>query len=169
MSTNGSAIGYVFSVSDDEHDESVDSQFRSLLEGLRTSIPATQVLFAFLLTAPLQGGFSDIGQTERIAFAIAFYASGVASVLLVAPSVHQRVRAPLTGVQRRSKKHLVWATWIGIAGSVSALVAISATVCLVSSIVFDSVVAIVAGTVITVITIWSWLYLPLFTFRSGGD
>lgn len=154
---------------DTRGEPSVDEQFRSLLEGLRTSIPAVQVLFAFLLTAPLQGEFDTLTTTERIAFAVAFYASGSASVLLVAPSVHQRVRAPATGMQRHSKRHLIWATWLGIIGSLSALIAISATVYLVSNIVFDASTAIVAATLITALACWSWLFLPIVTFRSGHD
>ena len=156
-------------VPDTKDEASVDEQFRALLEGLRTSIPAVQVLFAFLLTAPLQGKFEALTDAERIAFAVAFYASGTASVLLVAPSVHQRMRAPTTGMQRHSKRHLNWATWLGIIGSLAALIAISATVYLVSNIVFDAAVAITAATLITTLSCWSWLYLPIVTFRSGRD
>ncbi|MEP1123653.1 MAG: DUF6328 family protein [Ilumatobacter sp.] len=147
-------------------DTTVDEQFRSLLEGLRTSIPAVQVLFAFLLTAPLQGEFDALTEAERVAFAIAFYSSGAASVLLVAPSVHQRLRAPVTGMQRHSKRHLIWATWMGIAGSVMALVAISATVYLVSNVVFNFGVAAIATALTTALALWSWLFVPLISFRS---
>lgn len=157
-------------MSPDTKDEaSVDEQFRSLLEGLRTSIPAVQVLFAFLLTAPLQGKFDTLTDAERIAFAVAFYASGTASVLLVAPSVHQRMRAPSTGMQRRSVRHLAWATWLGIAGSIAALIAISATVYLVSNIVFNASAAIVAATLFTALSCWAWVFLPIVTFRSRDD
>ena len=145
----------------------VDEEFRSLLEGLRTSIPAVQVLFAFLLTAPLQEGFGRLSNVERCSFAIAFYASGTASVLLVAPSVHQRLRAPFTGVRRHSKRHLIWATWLGILGSLSALLAVSATVFLVSDVVFDTAVASVATTAMAVLACWSWLFLPMVTFRTS--
>lgn len=154
---------------DTTEEASVDEQFRALLEGLRTSIPAVQVLFAFLLTAPLQGEFDTLTTAERIAFAVAFYASGSASVLLVAPSIHQRVRAPATGMQRRSKRHLIWATWLGIIGSLAALIAISASVYLVSNIVFDAGAAIIAATLITALACWSWLFLPLVTFQSRRD
>lgn len=152
-----------------ETEMTIDEQFRSLLEGLRTSIPAVQVLFAFLLTAPLQSEFGNLTGTERIAFAVAFYASGAASVLLVAPSIHQRVRAPATGMQRHSKRHLIWATWLGIVGSLAALVAVSATVYLVSNIVFNVSVAVTAATLITALACWSWLFLPIVTFRSRDD
>lgn len=151
----------------DEHGHSertVDEQFRSLLEGLRTSIPGVQVLFAFLLTAPLQGAFDDFTGAERAAFAIAFLSSGIASVLLIAPSVHQRVRAPSSGLPRRSKQHLIWATWVAIVGSAVMGIAVSATVYLVSSLVFEQTVAAVATAGVVAILFWSWFYLPVVTF-----
>ena len=146
---------------------SIDEQFRALLEGLRTSLPAVQVLFAFLLTAPFQSGFDDLNSDERAAFAIAFYTSGAASVLLIAPSVHQRVRAPFSGLERRSLRHLVWATWLAILGSIATVIAIVATVYLVTTVVFGATSAGVAAAVGAGIVAWSWFYLPLVTFRRG--
>lgn len=143
----------------------VDEQFRSLMEGLRTSIPGVQVLFAFLLIAPLQSEFAAFDRTERVAFSVAFYAAGVASVLLIAPSVHQRVRAPSTGLTRHSKRHLIWATWVALAGSMAMGVAMLATVFLVSHLVFSGSEAAVATASIAALVAWSWLYLPLVTFR----
>ncbi|NND76278.1 MAG: hypothetical protein HKN44_14865 [Ilumatobacter sp.] len=143
----------------------IDDHFRALLEGLRTSLPGVQVLFAFLLTAPLQSRFSDLGDGERLAFAVAFYSSALASVLLIAPSVHQRVRAPISGVERHSTRHLQIATWVTIVGTVAMGVAIVATVCLVSSIVFDGSSAAIATAAIAAAMSWSWFYLPLITFR----
>ncbi len=145
-----------------------DEQFRALLEGLRTSIPGVQVLFAFLLTAPLQSGFADLSTTERAAFSIAFYAAGLASVLLIAPSVHQRLRAPATGIPRRSTQHLTIAIWVTIVGTVAMGVAIVATVFLVSTLVFGPVTAVLATLVLFVTLLWSWFHLPLVTFRQQG-
>lgn len=144
----------------------VDEQFRSLMEGLRTSLPAVQVLFAFLLTAPLQNRFTELSTLERAAFATAFYSSGLASILLIAPSIHQRVRAPASGLVRRSKRHLIWATWVAIAGSIAMGVAVLATVFLVSSIVFDDQPAVVATALISAVLSWAWFYLPIVTFRK---
>ena len=145
----------------------VDAQFRSLLEGLRTSLPGVQVLFAFLLTAPLQSRFAEIAAREKAAFAVAFYASGVASVLLIAPSVHQRFRAPSSGIRRHSKRHLVVATWVAILGTVCMGVAIVSTVYLVSTLAFSKTAAVLAATIVGAITVWSWVYLPLVAFRSN--
>lgn len=142
----------------------IDDQFRALLEGLRTSLPGVQVLFAFLLTAPLQSRFTDLGDAEQAAFAIAFYASALSSVLLISPSVHQRLRAPISGLERHSQRHLRIATWVTIAGTVVMGVAIVATVYLVSAIVFSSNPAAIATGVLTAAVAWSWFYLPLITF-----
>jgi hypothetical protein len=146
----------------------VDRQFRSLLEGLRTSLPGVQVLFAFLLTAPLQPVFSDLSSVERATFTTAFYASGAASVLLIAPSVHQRLRAPYTGLERRSKRHLIVATWVTIVGTVAMGIAIVATTYLVSSIVFGGSPAAIATAVFAGGLGWTWFYLPLVSFDDEG-
>jgi hypothetical protein len=151
----------------DEADEvdDVDEQFRSLLEGLRTSLPGVQVLFAFLLTAPLQGRFEEFDQLERAAFGIAFYSSGLASILLIAPSVHQRMRAPATGVARHSRRHLLFTIWITIVGTVVMGVAIVATTFVVSSFVFGHGAAYTTGSLIAGAAAWAWWFVPLVTFR----
>lgn len=154
---------------DDAGDDHVDRQFRSLLEGLRTSLPGVQVLFAFLLVAPLQSAFADLSSVERATFATAFYASGAASVLLIAPSVHQRLRAPYTGLRRRSKRHLVIATWVTIVGTIAMGIAIVATTYLVSSIVFDSSLAAIATAALAAALAWAWFYLPLVTFHDRSS
>lgn len=150
-------------------EDTVNEKFRALMEGLRTSLPAVQVLFAFLLTAPLQSRFSDLSSVEKGAFSIAFYSSGLASVLLIAPSIHQRVRAPSTGIQRHSERHLMWAIWVGIVGSVAMGVAMLATVFLVSAIVFTNEVAALATAVTVTAIVWAWFYLPLVTFNRRDD
>ena len=96
----------------------VDDQFRSLMEGLRTTLPGVQVLFAFLLVLPLQASFGEIRDVERIAYYVSFFGSAMASVLLIAPSAHQRLRAPVNGVERRSERHLQIAVSLTIAGTI---------------------------------------------------
>ncbi len=150
---------------DDTSADDVDDKFRALLEGLRTTLPGVQVLFAFLLTLPFQGSFTDLGAAGRTAFVVAFGAAAVSSILLIAPSVHQRVRAPITGVERRSERHLHIAVWLTIAGTAAFLVALSAAVFLVADVVFDDTVAIVAVAVIGTLAAWSWIYLPTVTFQ----
>lgn len=151
------------------HDHEVDEQFRSLMEGLRTSLPGVQVLFAFLLTAPFQTKFSSLDRVERTTFTVAFAAAGLASVLLIAPSIHQRVRAPMTGLRRQSQRHLRLTIWVVLAGSMFMAVAILATVYLVARLVYSGIPAIVLTGVVGVVLVGTWLYLPLVAFRRMRD
>jgi amino acid transporter len=145
----------------------VDTEFRTLLEGLRLSIPAVAVLFSFLLTLPLQAAFSDLRAVERFAFYLAFVSAALATVLMVAPSAHQRVRAPISGIPRRSPSDVASATWLSIAGTICFAISIGAAVYLVSALVFEDdvwagiITALVAG-----VTAWSWFYMPLVTFNK---
>lgn len=145
-------------------DEEVDDQFRALMEGLRTTIPGVMVLFSFLLVLPLQASFGDISDPNTIVFYIAFASAAVSSVLLIAPSVHQRVRGPITGIKRTTWSHVMYATKVAIAGTVAFLVSIAAVVYLVSSLVFTDWLAIVATVVVAATATWAWFYLPLVRF-----
>lgn len=142
-------------------DDEVDEQFRALLEGLRTSLPGVQVLFGFLLVAPFQSDFDGYDRSTIVSFTVAFLSAAVSSMLLIAPSVHQRLRAPRSGLRRRSKKHLIIATWLTIAGTVAMGVAIVATVFLVSTFVFDTVWSSAVAASLAAVLVWAWFYLPL--------
>src|SRR5688572_8788706 len=73
--------------------ETVDNAFRALLEGLRTTLPGVQVMLAFLLVLPVQHDFNDFESAQRVMFMTALLTAALSTVLLVAPSAHQRVRA----------------------------------------------------------------------------
>lgn len=153
-----------------EHtEEEIDDQFRALLEGLRTTIPGVMVLFSFLLILPLQASFADLSGVNTVVFYVAFASAALASVLLISPSVHQRVRAPISGIKRKSWGHVLYATKLAIVGTVFFLVAISAVVFLVSSLVITDPFAIAATVVITTIAAWAWFFVPLVTFRRVRD
>ena len=120
----------------EEDGDEVDDAFRAVLEGLRTTLPGVQVLFAFLLTLPFLESFRSLPVSEKTAFYLAFFGSAVASILLIAPSAHQRIRAPISGVKRRSARHLQITVRITIIGTVVFAVALVAAVYLVSSLVY---------------------------------
>lgn len=143
----------------------VEDQFRSLMEGLRTTLPGVQVLFAFLLTLPLQRAFSEISQSERIIYYVAFVSSAFATVLLIAPSVHQRLRSSRSGITRHHHSHVMAAVRIANAGTIFTVVALGAAAYLVSTLVFGSVVAAVATGLLGVVAGLTWFYLPLIHWR----
>ena len=142
----------------------VDDAFRAVLEGLRTTLPGVQVLFGFLLTLPLYAAFSDLRDIERAAYYIAFFGSATASILLIAPSAHQRLRAPKSGVRRHSPAHLHFTVRMTIAGTLFLSVALGAVVYLASSLVFASVAALAAAAIVTALIAWAWFYVPLVHF-----
>ncbi len=146
-------------------DFDVDDAFRAVLEGLRTTLPGVQVLFAFLLTVPFQSSFADLSGVNQTAYYLAFFASAVASILLIAPSAHQRLRAPKSGVRRRSHSHLRFTVRMTIVGTAVFAVAIAAAVYLVTSVLLDDVTAAMGTAVVAALVAWAWFYVPLVTFE----
>jgi hypothetical protein len=149
----------------EKNENEVDDQFRSLMEGLRTTLPGVQVLFAFLLVLPLQASFSQIGGMEKAAYYVAFFGSAMSSVLLIAPSAHQRLRAPISGMERHSQRHLDIAVNLTIAGTIVFAVALAAAVFLISALTLSNSLAIAAALAVAAVTAWSWFYIPLISFR----
>lgn len=143
----------------------VDDEFRAILEGLRTTLPGVQVLFAFLLTLPLQAAFEAIRDVERYAYLVAFFGSAIASVLLIAPSAHQRLRAPITGVGRHSKRHLQITVNLTIAGTIVFAIALAAAVFLISTLVLTDSSAVATTIAVAALIVWSWFFIPLVTFQ----
>ena len=144
----------------------VDEQFRALMEGLRTTIPGVTVLFGFLLALPFQSDFSTIDPVDRFTYGVAFVATAVAAVLLISPSAHQRVRALMSGIPRRTAAHVEMAVKLAVAGTASFLVAIVASVYLVTSVRFGSVGSALSLAIIAGLAGWSWFWLPLVSFRD---
>lgn len=145
-------------------DRDVDEQFRALLEGLRATLPAIAVLFSFLLVLPLQAAFSDLRPLDRRVYFVAFISASLATILVVAPSAHQRIRAPISGIPRRSSRDVTAAAWLSIAGTVAFAISIAASTYLVSTLVFQDVAAGIVTAVIAAVTAWSWFYMPLVSF-----
>lgn len=145
--------------------DDVDGQFRALMEGIRTTLPGVQVLFGFLLAIPFQAGFTVLpGRLEQVYY-VAFLTAAASSLLLIAPSVHQRVRALRTGVRRHHESHLKVAVRLAVAGSVAFMVSMAAAVFLVTAVIFATSLALVAVAVVVVIGAWSWFYLPVVSFE----
>lgn len=153
----------------EEPGNEVDDAFRAVLEGLRTTLPGVQVLFAFLLVLPLQASFESLTGAEKVAYYAAFYGSALAGILLIAPSAHQRLRAPSTGVQRRSPSHLRMTVQMTNVGTVIFAIALSAATYLVSSLVLNTAMASIATAATAILLCWAWFYVPLVTFERGRD
>ena len=150
-----------------EETDQVEEDFRSLLEGLRTTLPGVQLVTAFLLTIPFYDKYDQLGHSERVSYYIAFATALTASVLLTAPSSHQRLRAD-GGVARRHRHHLDVAVHLTVLGSVLFAIALCAVAFLVSSVVVGSPFSLVVTAGIALTLGWSWYYLPLVAFRRDS-
>lgn len=146
--------------------EDPDDAFRALMEGLRTTIPGVTVLFGFLLALPFQSDFGEISAVDRFTYGVAFLSTAVATVLLIAPSVHQRVRGMVSGVARKTIEHVRAAVALTIAGTISFLVSIVSCTYLVTSVRLGSTAAGISLAAVAGLAGWSWFYLPLVTFRK---
>jgi hypothetical protein len=142
----------------------VEEEFRSLMEGLRTTLPGVQLATAFLLTLPLYDKYDSLVHSERLAHYIAFGSALVSSLLLTAPSSHQRLRGR-DGVARHNRRHLDAAVKITIAGSALFAVTITAVAYLVASVVLTTPIAVALTALVALTCLWSWYYLPLVSFR----
>lgn len=65
-------------------EERADRNFTDLLQETRVLQTGVQVLFAFLLTVPFQGRFTELTGVQRGIFLVALAASAAASIVLAA-------------------------------------------------------------------------------------
>src|SRR3989442_12605580 len=91
---------------DPERDETplerADRNLAELLNELRVALPGVQVLFAFLLIVPLSQGYSHMSEFERRLYFGVLICTALASMLLIAPSIHHRLE-----FRKRDKEYLV--------------------------------------------------------------
>lgn len=146
--------------------DEIDKSFKRLLEGLRTTLPGAQVLLGFLLILPFQSRFEDLSSFSRFLYLVAFFSAALASVLLIAPSVHQRFRAPITGIRRNDGSHVAAAVWVSLAGSVFLGIAVVAATALVGSVVDVGLEVTFGWVAIAVAVLYTWAVQPLVQFRD---
>lgn len=144
--------------------ERLDRELIEFLNEVRVVLPGVQVLFAFLLTLPFAGRFETITGVERVAYLVAFFATALATVLMITPTSFHRLRF------RKGDKDAILRTsnWLVLAGIVCLGVAMVAVVWLVAELVFASITAIVIAIVSAVIVAALWFALPLSRRFIGG-
>jgi amino acid transporter len=128
-----------------------------LLNELRVALPGVQVLFAFLLAVPFANGFPKLGQLDRDIFFVAFIATALSTVFLIAPSSYHRLRWR----QHDKERMLVISNALTIAGLALLAVAITCTVFVITDFLFHrawagTFTAFVAGAFLAL-----WYGLPL--------
>lgn len=153
-------------VDEPDGEEEIDEQFRALMEGLRTTLPGVTVLFGFLLALPFQASFASLETNQIRAYYIAFATAAISSLLLIAPSVHQRFRSLRTGIKRRHHHHVIVAVRLTIVGTITFLISMASSVYLVTELLLATNEAALAVAIVLAIGLWAWVYLPLVSFAK---
>ena len=139
--------------SEDRHNR----ELIELLNELRVALPGVQVLFAFLLAVPFANGFPRLGRLDRDIFFVAFIATALSTVLLIAPSSYHRLRW-----RRHDKERmLVVSNALTIAGLACLAVAITSTVFVITDFLFHRAWAATFTSVVALAFLALWYGLPL--------
>jgi hypothetical protein len=138
--------------------ERADRELIELLNELRVVLPGVQVLFAFLLAVPVANGWKRITPFQRDVFFVALLATTVSTALLIAPSSYHRLR-----FRHVEKERLVFiSNRLVLAGLAALLVAIVASVLLVTDYIFEKSTAVATAVAIVVVFLGLWYGLPLY-------
>ena len=151
----------------EDEKERLDRELIELLNELRVALPGVQVLFAFLLTVPFTQRFSRATELQQNVYFVAFLATAVATVLLIAPTAYHR----LQWRQRDKERMLVTSNRLAIAGMAFLALDMVAVVFLITDVLFGGA-AVAATTVVAAALFgWFWYGLPLvrrITQRDRG-
>ena len=148
--------------------ERVDRNLVELLQEVRVVQTGVQVLFAFLLTAPLAPRFPDLSTFQRLTYFATLLAAGAAAILLIAPTGYHRILFRLG-----DKEHLVTvANRFTLAGLACVAVSITGALLLVTDLMFADTILVIAPTALAAMScVVSWCLAPLrrrTELRRGG-
>src|ERR1700712_2777023 len=137
--------------------ERCDRNLVELLQELRVVQTGVQVLFAFLLTAPLAPRFPELTSFQRHDYFVTLLAAGAAAVLLIAPTAYHRIL-----FRCGDKEYLVVvANRFTLAGLALVGVAMVGALLLVSDLMFDGAMVVATGFLATVGCVMCWCVMPL--------
>jgi hypothetical protein len=121
--------------------ERVDRNLQEMLGELRVALPGVQVLFAFLLVAPLNQRFAQVTSFEKTVYFVTLLFTTASTVCLIAPTAHHRLEF------RRQEKDLIVTTGnrIVILGLALLAVAMTGAVVFVTSFLYSDTTTIVAA------------------------
>ena len=129
-------------------------------------LPGVQVLFAFLLAVPFSNGWKQVTDLQRDVFFVAFIATAIASILLIAPSSYHRLRW-----REGDKEHMLQTSnRLAIAGTAFLALGMTAAVFLITDILFKASWAALTTALIAGAFAWFWYGLPLIRdVRDGPE
>lgn len=141
-----------------------DGDLSDMLSELRILLPGAQMLTAFLIILPFNGGARQIVEAERYVFLVTFFFALSSLVLLSAPAIQHRLMRPLISKARFKRM----ASRQIVAGSCALGFAFILGTNLVLSTVFGPLVGLVAAGCMAAMIGSVWMILPLYLKRKHG-
>src|SRR3954452_21255985 len=137
--------------------ERCDRNLVELLQEVRVVQTGVQVLFAFLLTAPLAARFTELTRFQRWDYFVTLLATGAAAILLIAPTAYHRIV-----FRCGDKEHLVIvANRCTLSGLTFVAVSMLGALLLVTDLMFDGAIVMVTIAVAALACVTLWCLLPL--------
>lgn len=145
-------------------DHREEGDLSDMLSELRILLPGAQMLTAFLIILPFNGGTRKFIDTERTVFLATFFFSLASLILLSAPAIQHRLMRPLAN--RTRFKRL--ATRQIVTGSVTLAFAIILGTHMVISEVFERSIALITSGSIALLISCAWWLLPVYLKQKHG-
>jgi hypothetical protein len=143
--------------SEDEPGHDLDQEWSELVEEHRLAMPGIQVLFAFLLILPFQNRFEGLTRNQEYVYFSALVCAALAIVLLISPTAVHRIRWR----QQDKEALLHLGTRTAIAATVFIAASMTASVYLITDVLFGASVTIPVTAVLAGAFAGFWYVLPL--------
>ena len=144
-------------MAEESQEERVNRELIELLNELRVALPGVQVLFAFLLAVPFATGWQKVTAVQKDAYMVALLAALAGSVFLIAPSAWHRIL-----FRNRDKEQLLRiSNLFAITGAFFVAVGMSASVFLVTDVIYDDRTASIVTALAALLFALVWFAWPL--------
>ena len=138
--------------------QELDQEWGELVEEHRLAMPGVQVLFAFLLILPFQNRFERLTTNQELVYYSALMCATAAIVLLITPTAAHRIRW-----RKQDKEALLrMSTRSAIAATVFIAAAMTASVYLITDILFGEPATVIAASVVAAAFAGFWYAFPLY-------
>ena len=144
-------------VAEETKEERIDRELIELLNELRVALPGVQVLFAFLLAVPFTQRFAGVTNLQQDAYMAALLCTVGGSVFLIAPTTFHRIRFR----DRDKESLLLIANRFTILVMALLAVAMTASVFLVTDLLFKGAITTIITTAVAALFAVVWFVLPL--------
>lgn len=142
-------------------DERANRELMELLNELRVALPGVQVLFAFLLTIPFAQRFGQLDAGDRRIYFAAVLATAAATVFLIAPTAHHRIRFRAAVKEQLLRVANVFA----ILGLACLAFAITAVTYVITDVIYPGTLPRIVAAALAGAFVVGWLLVPLFYRR----